>query len=98
VEEQVREVEQVSAKAKGPLAHAVCVLASDGVSLPCTNNAITVGMPGPAPKPHRFKPGTVALREIRKYQKTTDLLLLKTPFQRVVGSLGRFTPFLLTIE
>lgn len=26
-------------------------------------------------KPHRFRPGTAALREIRKYQKTTDLLL-----------------------
>eukprot|EP00898_Chlorokybus_atmophyticus_P004491 jgi/Chlat1/5042/Chrsp329S04915 len=28
-------------------------------------------------KPHRFRPGTVALKEIRKYQKTTDLLLRK---------------------
>ena len=33
---------------------------------------------------HRFKPGTIALREIRKYQKSTDLLLRKLPFQRVV--------------
>ena len=31
-------------------------------------------------KPHRFRPGTVALREIRKYQKSTDLLLRKLPF------------------
>jgi len=35
-------------------------------------------------KPRRFRPGTVALREIRKYQKTTDLLLRKAPFQRLV--------------
>lgn len=35
-------------------------------------------------KPHRFKPGTVALREIRKYQKSTDLLIRKLPFQRLV--------------
>jgi histone H3 len=35
-------------------------------------------------KPHRFRPGTVALREIRKYQKTAELLLLKLPFQRLV--------------
>lgn len=35
-------------------------------------------------KPHRFRPGTVALREIRRYQKNTDLLLLKLPFQRLV--------------
>lgn len=35
-------------------------------------------------KPHRFKPGTVALREIRKYQTLTDLLLRKLPFARLV--------------
>lgn len=35
-------------------------------------------------RPHRFKAGTVALREIRKYQKTTDLLIRKLPFQRMV--------------
>ncbi|KAI5181716.1 histone H3 [Nematocida sp. AWRm80] len=35
-------------------------------------------------RPHRFKAGTVAVREIRKYQKTTDLLIRKLPFQRLV--------------
>jgi histone H3-like centromeric protein A len=35
-------------------------------------------------KPHRFRPGTVALREIRKYQKSTDLLIRKLPFSRLV--------------
>ena len=35
-------------------------------------------------KPHRFRPGTVALRQIRKYQKSTDLLLRKLPFQRLI--------------
>lgn len=35
-------------------------------------------------KPHRFRAGTVALREIRRYQKSTDLLLKKLPFQRLV--------------
>ncbi len=35
-------------------------------------------------KPHRYRPGTVALREIRRYQKSTDLLLRKAPFQRLV--------------
>ena len=45
-----------------------------------------LGAPGPAPtRTKRYKPGTVALREIRKYQKTTDLLLLKLPFQRLVS-------------
>ena len=35
-------------------------------------------------KPHRYRPGTVALREIRRYQKSTDLLIRKLPFQRLV--------------
>eukprot|EP00798_Chlamydomonas_sp_ICE-L_P003276 gene3276-biopygen21035 len=30
------------------------------------------------------RPGTVALREIRKYQKSTDLLIRKLPFARLV--------------
>jgi histone H3 len=35
-------------------------------------------------KPHRFRAGTVALRQIRKYQKSTDLLMPKACFQRLV--------------
>ena len=35
-------------------------------------------------KSRRFRPGTVALREIRKYQKTTELLIQKIPFQRLI--------------
>ena len=31
---------------------------------------------GGVKKPHRYRPGTVALREIRRYQKSTELLLL----------------------
>ena len=34
-------------------------------------------MSGGVKKPHRFRPGTVALREIRKFQKSTELLLRK---------------------
>ena len=30
---------------------------------------------------HRFQPGTVALKEIRRYQKSTELLIWKLPFQ-----------------
>ena len=37
-----------------------------------------------AAKKRRFRPGTVALREIRKYQRSTELLLPKAPFQRLV--------------
>ena len=35
----------------------------------------------------RFRPGTVAIREIKRYQKTTNLLLLRAPFQRFVRSI-----------
>jgi histone H3 len=37
-----------------------------------------------ASKLHRYRPGTVALREIRKYQKSTDILLCKRPFAYLV--------------
>ena len=39
---------------------------------------------GGVKKPHRYRPGTVALREVRRYQKSTDLLIRKAPFQRLV--------------
>lgn len=40
---------------------------------------------------HRFHPGTVALREIRRYQKSTDLLMRKLPFQRLVREIAEET-------
>ncbi len=39
---------------------------------------------GGCKKPHCYHPGTVALHEICKYQKSMDLLLRKLPFQRFV--------------
>jgi len=39
--------------------------------------------------PHRFRPGTVALREIRKYQKSKELFIRKLPFQRLVRNIAR---------
>ena len=38
---------------------------------------------GGVKKPKRYRPGTVALREIRKYQRGTGLLIRKLPFQRL---------------
>nr|BAD90788.1 histone 3 [Marchantia polymorpha] len=40
---------------------------------------------GGVKKPHRYKPGTVALREIGRYQKSTELLIRKLPFQRLIA-------------
>lgn len=44
---------------------------------------------GGVKKPHRYRPGTVALREIRKYQKSTELLIRKAPFQRLVREIAQ---------
>uniref|UniRef100_A0A3Q1ETW2 Core Histone H2A/H2B/H3 domain-containing protein n=1 Tax=Acanthochromis polyacanthus TaxID=80966 RepID=A0A3Q1ETW2_9TELE len=40
-------------------------------------------------KPHHYRPGTVALREIRCYQKSTELLIRKLPFQRLVREIAQ---------
>lgn len=50
----------------------------------CLANIPQAGDPIPHKKKRRYRPGTVALREIRQYQRTTDLLLLKLPFSRLV--------------
>ncbi|EMC97425.1 hypothetical protein BAUCODRAFT_68991 [Baudoinia panamericana UAMH 10762] len=42
----------------------------------------------PARRKPRYKPGTVALREIRKYQRSTDLLMAKLPFSRLVREIS----------
>ena len=44
---------------------------------------------GGVQKPHRYRPGPVALREIRKYQKSTELLIRKIPFQRLVREIAQ---------
>ncbi|KAK1349879.1 histone H3 [Hamiltosporidium tvaerminnensis] len=41
-----------------------------------------------AKRVHRFKPGAIALKEIRKYQKSTELLIRKLPFQRLVREIA----------
>jgi histone H3 len=40
-------------------------------------------------KPHRYRPGTVALREIRRYQKSTEFLIRQLPFQRLVREIAQ---------
>jgi histone H3 len=43
----------------------------------------------PVKRPHRYRPGTVALREIRQYQRSTELLIRKLPFQRLVKEISQ---------
>jgi len=38
---------------------------------------------------HRYRPGTIALREIRRYQKSTELLIRKLPFQRLAKEIAQ---------
>ncbi|KAL0603857.1 histone H3.3 [Plecturocebus cupreus] len=44
---------------------------------------------GGVKKLHRYRPGTVALREIRRYQKSTELLIRKLPFQHLVREIAQ---------
>ena len=48
----------------------------------------TTPIPMNIKRPRRYRPGTIALREIRKFQKSTDLLIRKLPFQRVVKEIA----------
>ena len=43
---------------------------------------------GRVKKRYRYRPGTVALKQIRRYQKTTELLIRKLPFQRLVWEIA----------
>ncbi|MCO5607144.1 hypothetical protein L7F22_061337 [Adiantum nelumboides] len=51
---------------------------------PATPTAAANAAPNRPRKPHRFRPGTVALREIRHYQKTVNFLIHPLPFARLV--------------
>ncbi|KAH8027436.1 hypothetical protein HPB51_005580 [Rhipicephalus microplus] len=44
---------------------------------------------GGVKKAHRYRPRTVALREIRRYQKSTELLIRKLPFQSLVREIAQ---------
>ena len=56
-----------------------------------TKHGLKMGLceEGKVRKPRRYRPGTVALRQIRKYQKFTDLLIRKLPFQRLVREVAQ---------
>ncbi|KAI1738325.1 histone-fold-containing protein [Xylaria scruposa] len=50
--------------------------------------AVLPGDPLPYPRRRRYRPGTVALREIRKLQNSTELLMKKLPFSRLVREIA----------
>ena len=52
-----------------------------------SKGGIKKGASGDEKRKIRFRPGTVALREIRRYQKSTRNLLPRAPFHRLVRSI-----------
>ena len=60
-------------------------------SVRLTNKAATNNVPftGGLKRPCRYRPGTVALWEIRRYQKTTELLIRKLPFACLVREIAQ---------
>ena len=44
---------------------------------------------GGVKKPHQYRPGMVALREIRRYQKSTECLIKRTPFQKLIREISQ---------
>ncbi len=56
---------------------------------PRTGGVRQLGGVGGVKKPHCYRPGTVALREIHRFQKITELLIRKAPFQRVVHEIAQ---------
>lgn len=54
--------------------------ASGGKKTLSKKKSITPGIK----KGHRFRPGTVAVRDMKRYQKSTELLLRRAPFQRLI--------------
>ena len=60
---------------------------------PSTSNASgswrSAHMTGGVKKPHRYRPRTVALREIRRNQKSVELLIRKLPFARLVREIAQ---------
>ena len=60
-------------------------------SVRSTNQAAQRGQPftGGIKRPHRYHPGTVALREIRRYQKSMELLIRKLPFAPLVREIAQ---------
>jgi histone H3 len=66
---------------------------SSGGKAPCIHLATMAAQKlarcmGGVKKPHRYRPGTIAIREIHKYQKNTDLLIRKAPFRCLVKEIA----------
>jgi hypothetical protein len=75
--------------AKSSAARKTAVSISTSATILVNAHNFSQAAAGGVKKPHRFRPGTVALREIRRYQKSTELLIRKLPFQRLVREIAQ---------
>ncbi len=66
--------------------------ANDALAQARQQEAAARGAAGDIKKPHHYCPGTVALRKICRYQKSTDLLIQKAPFQHLVHKIVQDCP------
>ncbi len=66
--------------------------ANDALAQARRQEAAAWGAAGGIKKPYRYRPGIVALRKIRRYQKSTDLLIRKAPFQCLVRKIVQDYP------
>jgi len=71
-----------------PRTKTVATKTREDSSLPTTPAATKSKYTLPIPPTKKKRPGTVALREIRKYQKSTEMLIPKAPFTRLVREIS----------
>ena len=71
-------------KGKPKIPHATGGIKKSGAGAPTPNTTAPAGK-----KKFKYRAGTVALREIRRYQKSTDNLIRKLPFQRLVREIAQ---------
>ena len=78
-------------KGQGPNNNLALVAAGGGQNRRKKNAPARVAVPQPSQtqtKKRRYRPGTLALKEIRKYQKSVEFLIRKLPFQRLVREIA----------
>ncbi|KAK7282367.1 hypothetical protein RIF29_11066 [Crotalaria pallida] len=68
---------------------AICPIPFSLAKLAARPSVLANGREKPFRKPHRFRPGMVALKEVRKYQKSTKHLIPALPFQALVRQIAR---------
>ena len=67
---------------------AVKLPASAAAATPAPKRKLAKRLPSSIPGRKRYVPGSYALRDIRRYQQSTELLIRKLPFQRLVRSIA----------